>query len=239
MALSQAQSEAGYATPAAMVLSLAIAITALAVLSRATSELQIARADLARTQVAYALDGAQLLAAVQVIRSERPGPYRWTVPSEIGMTEATAFPEHEKLSLATAAAMPDAVFTAFGVAEPARLKALLRAAADQRESPEPPDMDPALDWRRCGGTLVSAYGEGTAFRYQKPNVPGPGDRPSTWHIGEVWRIAVTTDAGWRDERIVRFTGDARDPVAIVERRLSRIGGDWGRCETILAGLPLG
>jgi len=223
----------GYATPAALVLSLGFAMIGAAMAARGLHGLALARAELERARLTAALDGAQLLAAATVVRSGAAGPFAWRFSSEDGWLRAEAEREADKAGLAAAAGAAD-LMTALGVADAAALQARLAQAAS---GPAPVDvaaLDAAPLWRSCAASVVSAQGEAEAPAYADHAAPTPApERPADWRIGEVWRIQVATPAGWRDERIVRFTGDARRPVAIVARRLSRARGDGAECEPVL------
>ncbi len=229
----------GYATPAALAFSLAIALIAAAVLQRSVSQMTLARADLSLTQVQYALSGAQLTAAAEVVRSTKAPPYHWSFTTDVGFVDAIAEPEASKLSLGAASKLDDATFAAFGVAQPADLRAKLLAAVGGALLDDVGSFDPSDVWRRCARRLISSLGGQTTYTYLSPTEPGLGEKQQSWRIGEAWRIRVTTATGWRDERIVRFTGDAGHPAATVVHTLSRDHGDGAQCETILRAVSSG
>lgn len=226
--------EAGYATPAALVLSLALALIGSATVARSAHLLALCRAEFARSREAFAMDGAHLAAAAAIVRSGREGPYAWALPSELGWIDVVAEAEAEKLSLAAAAQLGDEVFLALGVADPELLRTKLAQAAGQDRAPPVASLDSALAWKDCAASFVSPAGERDAFRRVPVKEPGPGPHPVAWHVGQAWRIRVTTPAGWRDERIVRFTGDAERPVAVASRWVRKWGGDKAQCEIVLA-----
>lgn len=229
-------SRAGYATPAALVLSLAMALIASALVGRSVMQLRLARADFTRTQAEYLLDGAHLAAAAAIVRSNTPGPYAWAFTSDVGWVDAVAELEDEKLSLDAASNLTDGALKQFGVKDVAALKARLAAAASATGAVDVVALDEAPLWKRCAGSMMSRFGRQTVFTYLARTEPGPGPKPALWRIGEEWRISLTTTTGWRDDRIVRFTGDARHPTATVIRRVSRGKGDGGQCETLFAGM---
>src|SRR5579859_6776126 len=200
-------SEAGFATPAALVFCLALTLLGSALVLRSLDQLTLTKAELERSRQEYALDGAHLQAVAAIIRSGAPGPFAWSLSTDFGWMQITAEPEVDKLTLSAAAALPA---TTLG------------------------DLDPAPLWRTCGPSLTSPLGQEAQFAYVSRQAPQYGGTPA-WHIGEAWRITATTDAGWRDDRIVRFTGDARHPAAVVTRRLSR--GGLQICDGLLAALP--
>jgi len=224
----------GYATPAALVFSLALTMVVTATLARSVRLLKQANADFARTQAEYGLDGAQLLAAAEIIRSGRGGPYRWQFSTSLGWINAQAEPEAVKLTPVVASGLGAEVFARMGVRDVAALKTRLAALPDD-PTVDVAALDNAVLWRLCAPIMISGLGVAKAFAPPAWAEPGPGKQAADWHVGELWRIRVRTTAGWRDDRIVRFTGDARHPAATVMRRFSRGEGDWGRCDAVLAG----
>lgn len=235
---SRPPAERGYATPAALVLSLALALVVTAMMQRALIQLRQARANLVLAQTEYVLSGAQLAAQTAVIRSEIQGPYHWTFTTDMGWVDARAEPEVEKLSLARAAELSDETLLAFGIADPQGLRAELAAAG--ADVTNVGALDGARLWKWCAARMISPFGGASAYAFRPTAEPGHGEiddpEPPSWRIGEVWRIQVSTSTGWRDERLVRFTGDARHPAAVIVRWLSRGEGDGGQCDTLLSGV---
>jgi hypothetical protein len=225
--------EGGYATPAALVLSVAIAMVASATLARSISLLQLAKSDLGRTETEYALSGMQLQAAAAVIRTGQIGPFHWGAGVDLGFVDLLVEKEADKLTLAAAAGLPPDALARFGVVDAAKLQARLTAAARAPGVTDVGALDSAPLWRLCGGRLASTFGQQTAFVFHPDVEPQAGTKPAWWRIGEVWRVVVSTPTGWRDDRIVRFTGNASHPAAVVARWFSRGEGDGGRCEPIL------
>jgi hypothetical protein len=218
-----------------------MALVASAMVARSVMMLRLARADLERTRAEDVLDGAQLQAAATVIRAGSGGPYRWAEPTDMGFAEALAESETEKLSPAAGANLPDAVLAAYGVDDVAALKARLTSAAGTA-SLDVSALDAAPLWHECAASLVSRLGLKPADQRPGPHIAPSSvsttasglPNPPAWRVGETWRVRITTAAGWRDDRIVRFTGDAHHPVAVVRRELSRTSGGQGRCEAIWA-----
>lgn len=238
MAICQpSPSEAGYATPAALVFCLALSLMAAAAVGRTVATLRLARVDLAAMRTEYGLAGAHLAASAAVVRTAQEPPYHWTFTTDIGWVEAHAEPERDKLSLAAASQLSDDKLRQFGVTSPEALRSRLAdASADGlNRLGDVAELDTAPLWRTCAASLISPFGTADQAVVRAPSVPvgGPGPEPQSWRIGETWRLATATEAGWRDDRIVRFTGDARHPTAVVMRRLARVRGDGGVCEPIL------
>lgn len=225
----------GYATPAAAMIATAIAVVVIAVISRSTSELRLARADFQKTQAEYRLAGAHNVALLAIATSNRAPPYRWTVPSLGKAFEVVAEPERPKLALASIGNLDDELLDRLGVLDHAALRAKLADLPVVDGVPWPADADASTGWRSCAGALISFYGAADfapALNYVEPD---SGKDDSKWRAGEVWRISVTDEDGWRDERIVRFTGNGLNPAAVISRRLSRGWKDNLACETSLAG----
>lgn len=227
-------SQAGYATPAALVLSLALALVGSATVVGSVQMLRLTRADLELTKQEFALDGAHFEAVAQIVRSGVPGPYAWTMSSDVGWMQVVAEPEADKLSFAAAAALDAGALSALGVARPEALKARLAQAAADDADVAVGGLDPAPLWSACGPSLASPLGQQDRFRYVRPREPGLGADAASWRVGEAWRVSIATSAGWRDDRIVRFTGNARHPTAVVARRLTRGGDRGGECASILS-----
>jgi len=224
----------GYATPAAVVFSLALSLVATAMLARSLTLLKQAEANFARTEAELGLDGAQLLAAAQIIRAGGVGPFRWQFSTSLGWIEARAEPEAAKVVPAAAGQGDGALFEKLGVRDVAALRSRLEASPDDL-SLDVEAQDEAPLWRLCAGTFISGRGAAQAPQAPQWEQPLPGKQTANWHVAELWRIRVRSDAGWVDDRIVRFTGDAQHPAATVQRRFSRNRGDWGRCDAVLAG----
>jgi len=228
--------QAGFATPAALVIGAAIALVAVWVVARGVGLLRLARGDADRAGYEYVMDGAQLIAAAEVVRSERPGPFAWTMRTDIGPADVIAEPERDKLSLAAVTRLDAASLTMFGVADPAALQERLAAAAGDPSVSSVSELDSAPLWRECGPTLTSAFGRGEHTTYAPAEEPRPGPLPAYWRVGEMWRIRIATPAGWRDDRLVRFTGNPRHPAATVVRRIWRARIEREKCAELLQAL---
>lgn len=224
----------GYATPAAAVIAMAIAAVVIAVVARATSELRLARAEFQRTQIQYALAAAHNVALLAIATSNKPPPYRWTVPSLGEAFSVVAEPERPKLSLQAAEGLDDEVLVRLGADDPEALRSALAALQPNDGLVWPADANRALTWRSCAPAFISAYGASEILPTLTYVAPESGKDDSRWRAGEAWRVAVTNDDGWRDERIVRFTGNGLNPAAVIARRLSRGWKETPQCETLNA-----
>lgn len=226
----------GYATPAALVFSLALALIATALVQRSTRQLRLSRQDLQKVQMAYALDGAQLVAAATVVRTGAGGPYRWPLSTDVGWVEAVAEPEAAKVGLAAAAQLNDSVFHAMGVDDIDGLRGRLSASAIAGPLLDVGQLDAAPLWKACAASVISSFGSMSAIQPINVQQPHMGDLTPQWRVGEVWRMQATTSTGWRDERIVRFTGDALHPAAVVLRQMSRGQGGQEQCDAVFAAI---
>lgn len=235
------RNELGYALPTAMVMSLVLAVVAAHLLARSAGALRLARSDIDRQRIERGLDGAQLLAAAAVVSSQTPPPYQWSVATDIGPVAITAEEERTKLGFDGASGLSNDFFERLGVTDPPALKARLSAAGDLDVPPTTADLDASAMWKLCAPSVISPLGQSLALQYTTRQEPGPGPLPESWRIGEVWRISIVTPGGWRDERLIRFTGDATRPAATVIRHFFRTTttGEQERCADILTDLAGG
>jgi hypothetical protein len=218
------------------VLCLGLSLVATATISRSVSLLVLSKADLERTRGDYALQGAQLQAAATVVRAGIAGPFHWTSSTDLGFVDVRAEREADKMSLTAAAGLPDQALAQFGVVDAAALRTRL-VAAEELDVVDVSSLDAAALWRLCAPRAVSGMGQADAYAYAPDTDPTAlGERPPHWRVGEVWRIRVSTPEGWRDERIVRFTGNAQLPAATILRTVARGDGEGGRCEGILQSI---
>jgi hypothetical protein len=229
------EDSAGYATPAAAAISMAIALVAAATVSRSFAELRLARAEFQRAQVEAKLSAAQDAAMLTISTSTRPPPYRWTFSTLGQSINVVAEPEVDKVGLAGVSTLDDETLAGFGLTDPTAVRNALAQALLGRTVYWVADAASAPAWRACGAAYVSPYGRALALHAPIYTAPHSGETPSFWRAGEVWRVQVTNPDGWRDERIVRFTGDGLSPGQVIDRRLSRVKtGEW-KCETLLGG----
>ncbi len=233
----------GFATPAAVTVSMALALVATAVTGSAIAELKLARSDYERGQVESRLDGAQAAAVLTVISGGPSTRMRWTVPSGDEVIDILAEPEAPKLRLASAADLDGATLAELAVTDAGELKARLKQlAASLAADQDLVSADASPIWRACARSLIAVHGNSAKPPVLKARAPIQGQL--TWRIGEVWRVRVTGGAQgagarptdrWTDDRIVRFTGDAEHPAAIVDRRFSRAAKGADPCDAIFAG----
>ena len=222
--------------------SLGLALVATAVTGSAVAELRLARSDYRRGQAESRLDGAQAAAVLAVIGAGPSARMRWTIASGAGEVEVLAEPEAPKLGLQAAGDLDDATLAKLKVSDRGALKARLRQlTASQTADQDLAAADASATWRACARSLVAVHGTAIKPPVLKARSPVPG--PLTWHIGEVWRMRVTgggPSAGgtradrWTDDRIVRFTGDAEHPAAVVARRFARAAKGGDPCDAIFA-----
>ncbi len=233
--------DGGYALPAAMVMSLALAVIAASLMARSMTTLRQARDDFDRLKLERGLDGAHLLAASAVLSSQTAGPYRWSIATEVGPVDIVADEERLKLSYAQAASLPNDTFERLGVQDIPALRTRLTDAGQETAPPVTADLDDASLWKFCAPAIISPLGQDTTLHYTTPGEPGPGPLPPSWRVGEAWRVSIATRNGWRDNRLVRFTGDALRPVATVRRQFFRTTtmGEQQTCDELLSSLASG
>lgn len=229
----EASGQAGYATVAALGVSLAVALLAGALVLRGVSALKLARADYRRSQAEYALSGEQLLAATKVLNSSGAGRLAWNASGLDWLDVAVlAEPEAPKLSLAAAAVLDDKALAALGAADPGKTRGRLAVLDPASATPDQVEAaDAGNGWRACAASAISPWGASDVVHLgptQAPNQEAGGAR-----AGQVWRIRATTRDGWTDERIVRLIGRAEAPSAVIWLRFGRGTGKGVTCDKII------
>jgi len=224
--------DAGYATPLALAMCLAISLSVAALMSASTSDLQLARRDLDRQRAEYALAGEQAVAAMTVAQSRGGSRLQWIRSGDGGEVEIMAEAQAQKLSYDAAADLPATAVQALAVQSPDALRTRLRTLDDQAGADGLLEtLDDSQLWRLCAPALISRYGAAEKLVVTKPVLPGAGVSAAASKVGELWRVRVS-GAGWVDERTVRFTGDQRRPAAVVERRFFRGEKVGNRCDAV-------
>lgn len=231
---STSRDDAGYATPLAMAMCIAISLSVSALMTSATSDLQLARRDLDREKAEYALDGQQTLAAIAIAQSRGGSRLLWNQTENGRTSEVVADAELQKLAYAPAAEMDAAVLQAMEVADSTALRGRLRSATE----PAPPDkslpgLDAAALWKLCAPALLSRYGAANELAPIRFADPGDAVSAAASRAGELWRVRIAND-GWVDERIVRFTGNPKRLAAVVERRFFRGEKVGSRCDVVFS-----
>lgn len=232
--------DAGYATAAALTVSLAIAILAAALVMRGVAVLKLARADYRRSQAEYALSGAHVLAVARLLNSSGSGRLAWSVDGlEPQGVSLLAEPEAPKLALAAAGGLDDKTLAALGARDPGAAR--LRLAGLEAASASPGEIEAAdggAAWRSCAASAISPWGASQVVRLAAPHEPDQD--PGGARAGQVWRVRASTQDGWTDERIVRLIGRAQSPSAMIWRRFGRTAGKGVTCDkTIKAPAGVG
>ncbi len=223
--------EGGFATPAAVMISLALALTAAAATSASVMELKLARADLAQAGAEEELAGGQERAALILLASTTQGALRWSLSDGQRAFSALAEPESRKASVAAVASMDEQALAALGVKDSEGLKARLKALSlYQALGPDLDDADASPTWRACARSLISPLGQGGVLQLPSSSAPS-ADTPVS-HAGEIWRMRLVARSGWSDDRIIRFTGDRLHPAAILYRRFAKYGPQGTPCEAL-------
>ena len=223
--------DGGYATAAAMVLSMALALTASAMTALATAQFKDSRAALQRLVAERAVAGVQRLAVFTVLENGKAIPLRWRQAWGRMDFDILAEPETAKLGYAAAATLSPTAFRPWAVDDPNALRTRLAAAA---KAPHAPVLVSGLDasptWKDCAPSVISRFGTSQVFAPPRPMAP---DRHGfDWRLGEVWRIRVRSNSGWSDDRLVRFTGNPSRPAAVLERSFSRQTGSKPSCQPL-------
>jgi len=232
MACSSTDSkDGGFATPAAVMISLAIALTAAGAISASVVELKLARAEFAKAGAEEALAGGQERAALALLTSATSGALRWSLSDGQRDFMALAEPESRKASVAAVADMDEQALSALGIKDVEGLKARLKMLSlYQALGPELDGADASPIWRACARSLISPLGQSGVLQLPTSSAPTP-DTPAS-HAGEVWRVKLVARGGWADDRIVRFTGDRLHPAAILYRRFAKDGPQGTPCDAL-------
>jgi hypothetical protein len=222
--------DSGYASAAALAVSLAVAILAAALVLRGVSALKLARADLRRSQAEYALSGAQVLAATRLVNGAQSARLAWSVGSLDARDIAIlAEAEAPKLKLAAAATLDDKVLALLGADDPAGARARLAVLDAETATPEAiTGADVGATWRACATSAISPWG--VAETLSLAAVQAPEQEQDGPRAGQVWRVRATTLDGWTDERIVRLIGRAQKPSAVIWRRFGRTANGGVTCD---------
>ena len=225
--------EGGFATPAAAMIALALAIPAAALTASSLEALRLARTDYAARAADYRLAGAQQEAVLTLLRTRQDARLRWSADIVGGPVTVIAEPEAQKLSLADASALDDANLRTLDVSDAPGLRASIAAIGGRGASDfEVEAAAPSVLWRMCGRSLISPYGEAHDRGGTRATTPIAAVGAIQWRVGQTWRVGATDAAGWNDDRIIRFTGEPGHPAAVVERRFSRRQGRDEVCETL-------
>jgi hypothetical protein len=215
---TEQSSEAGWATAAAITVCLGLALGAAALSALASTELAGARRSLERLQAEFAFDDAQKTAALAVLKADQSTRLQWRLTIKAGGFEALAEPEAAKLSPEAAAALDEDAFARLGAADPRALRERLARVADHDADLR--DLDSSPVWSGCAASLVSPFGLARQLT-PSPAARQPEELKLDLRPGEVWRLRIRGADGWTDDRLVRFTGDALRPVAVIRRTFTR------------------
>jgi hypothetical protein len=218
---AEPRSDGGYASAAALAVSLAVAILAAGLVMRGVGMLKLARADFRRAQAEYALSGAQALAVARLLNGSGPGRLAWSVGAlDTGDIKLLAEAEAPKLPLAAARDLDDKALAQLGAVDPGETRLRLAGLDASTATPDQVEgVDGGAGWRACAVSAISPWGAAQALSLAPTRAPD--QEPGGARAGQVWRIAATTDDGWTDERIVRLIGRAERPDAVIWRRFGR------------------
>jgi len=218
-----------------MLISLALAVGAVAVVSTSETELRSARADFERAEVASALAGGQEEAAVSIFSSAGGGALRWNEEAAGHKLEVLAEPEAMKTSVAAVISMEDRALTPLMLVDADQMRARLRVLSIAQAVGAPLEAaDASPIWRVCARSLISPFGL-TETLQPLPQASLLSDA-SSGHVGEIWRVWVRDSSGWTDDRVVRLTGDNLHPAATLEREFSKRDRVDSRCNSYFSNV---
>jgi hypothetical protein len=219
----------GFATPAAALASLALAILAIASVEAGMANLGQARAGLERAQAEWSLAGGQQRAQLIMLTTTGDEVIQESIPTDKGTMDVLAEAEAPKLAIAAAADLDDQSLRRLGATDAEGVRGELAALSRGRNAwLAIRNLDPSAEWRRCVLSFISPFGTAIALPDGKAGAR-PGLAPPL-RVGQVWRIRVSDQSGWADDRLVRFTGDRRHPAATIERALSHGAHLGGSCD---------
>ena len=230
------RSDAGLATPAAIIVSLAITTVVTATLLFSLGRLHAAKASLRRTQIDYAMEGAQVSAIVTLMGA----PSRrlsWRIESPSGSIDMVAEPEAQKVAPSAAEkALSDSVLRTLGVVDVAAARGRLAelAAKPKATVQDLQKLEPTRMWAHCARSILSPWGLADKVQLTRTEAPTFGENTS--RSGETWRI-VATLSGRSDDRTVILTGDTRRPVIARDRQPVQAGKGLLDCETLFEPAP--
>jgi hypothetical protein len=208
-----------------MTVGLAIGLTATVLLVRSELDLLHARRGLERAEAEYRLDAIQQL-AVRAELGDTDALKLRRIDFEDTSASVEIEAERGKLLPPGAARLPDDWFAALDVASPAALKAQLRGWPKGRPlfMQALADLDPSPLWKACAAQVISAHGAppGVAAAVRKGELVAAGGVRTL-------RLRAVADDGWVDDRVVRLSGDAANPVVVLDRRFYRRHGDALAC----------
>lgn len=228
--------EAGFATSAAMVASMSLAMVAAALAAAGVAELKRAQGEHGKLEARYALEAAQRLAALEILQDGIQGRLSWSLEGPHGPVRILAEPESIKASLEAAGKDDDRGLERFGVSNPSALGARLADAEFARADQAWIETLAASPlWRGCANSMISRFG--LARKLELTASAQPDRKGFSWRPGEVWRVRASLAGGWTDDRVVRFTGDALQPTATIERRVMRTNGEEATCAQLMTATP--
>jgi len=211
-------------------ISLVLAMGAVAVVSASQAELRSARADFQRAAITTALAGGQEKAAVSLFESAGGGAIRWNEEAVGHTFDVLAEPEALKASVTAVISMEDRSLAPLRLADAEKMRARLRTLSiAQAVGAEFDQADASPVWRACARSLISPFGLSETLQ-PLAQASLSSDTPRG-HAGEIWRLRVRDDSGWTDDRVVRLTGDNLHPAATLERRLSKLGRETIQCDS--------
>jgi hypothetical protein len=223
--------DSGFATPAAIMVSLVVGLTAAALVEAGSAELKLARADLAKAQIEASLAGAQQLAAVALLTRGGQGDVELSQSVGGRSVKVLAEPEAPKASVTAVIGMEDRVFSPLGIVNPKALKDRLKMLTiAEAIGPELEQADTSAQWRACARSLISPFGLGETLRSFPAGSSASEGVPARG--GEVWRVRAKDESGWVDDRIVRLTGDNLYPAATLGRRFWKQNREDAQCQTV-------
>ena len=217
---SVSPADAGFLTAVFGASALTLSVIALASVQLARSDYIASRRNWERLNDRYRADSLATLTAWRLMHTEQLAALHWREPFGDGTADIVAEPESRKLGLGAIDELRGQrrLAAIFGRETTDRVLPRLIDLGRRAQPPSRSDLltaDDARAWRACGLSVVSVHSQLTddALVATRP-VTSSAYRS---RAGEVWRIAVAKNGRPLLDELVRFTGDAGQPIAVIDQ----------------------
>jgi len=212
--------DAGFLTAVFGASALALSVIALASLQLARSDYIASRRNWERLNEHYRAESLATLTAWRLMHTDQLAALHWRERFGDGAADIVAEPEGRKLSLSAIDELRGRrrLVQIFGQETTDRVLPRLLDLSRQARPPSRSEMlaaDEAREWRACGLSVVSVHSQLTDDALVRTTPITTGTYGS--RAGEVWRIAVAVNGRLLLDELIRFTGDAGQPIAVIDQ----------------------
>ena len=212
--------DAGFLTAVFGASALALSVIALVSVQLARSDYIASRRNWERLNERYRAESLATLTAWRLMHTDQFAALRWQEPFGHGDADIVAEPEGRKLGLGAIDELRGQRRLAqiFGQDAADRVLPKLVELSRRNAPPSRADLlavDDNPEWRACGLSVVSAHSQLTDDALVAAAPMASGAYRS--RAGEVWRIAVAKNGRPLLDELVRFTGDAGQPIAVIDQ----------------------